>query len=51
MHWMHRFPVDAEYLIRVVPEGRRTAGSEPIEMGVWLDGKLVKTLSVDGTPV
>ena len=47
LHWMHRFPVDAEYLIRIVPEGRRPTGSEPIEMGVWLDGNLVKTLSVD----
>jgi mono/diheme cytochrome c family protein/PAS domain-containing protein len=47
LHWMHRFPVEGEYLIRIVPEGRRPTGSEPIEMGVWLDGKLVKTLSVD----
>src|SRR5262249_14393587 len=50
LHWMHRFPVDAEYLIRVVPEGRRPTGSAPIEMGVWLDGKLVKTLVVDDAP-
>src|SRR5258708_38613677 len=51
LHWMHRFPVDAEYLIRVVPEGRRPAASDPIEMGVWLDGKLVKTLVVDDAPL
>jgi len=50
LHWVHRFPVDAEYLIRVVPEGRRPTGSEPIEMGVWLDGKLVKSLFVEGAP-
>ncbi len=47
LHWMHRFPVDAEYLIRIVPEGRRPTGSANIEMGVWLDGKLVRTLDVD----
>jgi len=47
LHWMHRFPVDAEYLIRIVPEGRRPTGSAPVEMGVWLDGKLVRTLDVD----
>ncbi len=47
LHWMHRFPVDAEYLIRIVPEGRRPTGSANIEMGVWLDGKLVQTLDVD----
>ena len=50
LHWMHRFPVDGEYLIRLVPEGRRPTGSDPIEMGVWLDGKLVKTLVVDDAP-
>ena len=47
LHQTHRFPVDGEYLIRVVPEGRRPNASEPIEMGFWLDGKLVKTLEVD----
>jgi hypothetical protein len=50
LHWMHRFPVDAEYVIRVVPEGRRPVASDPIEMGVWVDGKLVKTLVVDDAP-
>ena len=50
LHWLHRFPVDAEYLIRIVPEGRRPTGSEPVEMGVWLDGKLVKSLFVEGAP-
>ncbi|MDQ1471718.1 MAG: hypothetical protein QOJ99_3198 [Bryobacterales bacterium] len=47
MHWTHRFPVDGEYLFRVVPEGRRPAGSDPIEMAVWVDGKQVQTMSVD----
>jgi hypothetical protein len=50
LHWMHRFPADAEYLIRVTPEGRRPTGSAPVYMGVWLDGKLVKTLVVDDAP-
>ncbi len=50
LHWLHRFPADAEYLIRVTPEGRRPTGTAPIEMGVWLDGKLVKTLVVDDAP-
>jgi hypothetical protein len=47
MHWTHRFPVDGEYLFRVVPEGRRPTGSDPIEMAVWIDGKQVRTMSVD----
>jgi hypothetical protein len=50
LHWVHRFPADAEYLIRLVPEGRRPTGSAPVYMGVWLDGKLVKTLVVDDAP-
>jgi len=47
LHQTHRFPIEGEYLIRVVPEGRRPNASEPIEMGFWLDGKLVKKLEVD----
>ena len=47
VHWTQRFPVDAEYLFRVVPEGRRPTGSEPVEMAVWIDGKKVQTMSVD----
>jgi hypothetical protein len=47
MHWTHRFPVDGEYLFRVVPEGRRPTGSDPIEMAVWIDGKQAQVMSVD----
>ena len=47
LHAIHRFPVDGDYTIRVALEGRRPAGSEPVHIGVFLDGKQVQTLSID----
>ncbi|MES1261538.1 MAG: DUF1592 domain-containing protein, partial [Acidobacteriota bacterium] len=47
LHAMHRFPVDGEYLFRVTARGFRPLGSNPLELGLWLDGKLVKELQVD----
>ncbi len=47
LHAMHRFPVDGEYLFRVVARGFRPLGSNPLELGLWLDGKLVTELKVD----
>ena len=47
LHTTHYFPVDGEYSFNVVPEGRRPNASEPVQMGVWIDGKLVKSLEVD----
>lgn len=47
LHANLRFPGEGEYLIRVAIEGRRPSGSEPIQIGVWIDGKLVKTLPID----
>lgn len=47
LHWTHRFPVTGEYLVRIVPEGRRPLGSEPVTLAFWIDGKMVRTVSVD----
>jgi hypothetical protein len=47
MHAIHRFPVDGVYLFRVTARGFRPLGSEPLELGLWLDGKLVTELHVD----
>jgi Protein of unknown function (DUF1592)/Protein of unknown function (DUF1588)/Protein of unknown function (DUF1587)/Protein of unknown function (DUF1585)/Protein of unknown function (DUF1595) len=47
----HRFPVDAEYEIRIVPGGTRPLGSEPIRIGVWIDGEQVKTVEIDAEGV
>ncbi|MBV8819212.1 MAG: DUF1592 domain-containing protein, partial [Acidobacteriaceae bacterium] len=47
LHVIHHIPVDGDYVFRVVPEGRRPNGSEPVQMAVWVDGKQVKALEVD----
>jgi cytochrome c5 len=49
LHANLRFPADGEYTFRVAIEGRRPAGSTPAQIGIWIDGKLVKTLELDGT--
>ncbi|HEY2944764.1 MAG TPA: DUF1587 domain-containing protein, partial [Vicinamibacteria bacterium] len=38
LHVIHRFPVDGEYLFRVVLGGARPAGSEPLPVGFSVDG-------------
>jgi hypothetical protein len=47
LHAITRFPVDGEYLFRVTARGFRPLGSNPLELGLWLDGKLVTELKVD----
>ena len=47
LHTTYRFPVSGDYVFHVVPEGRRPAGSEPIQMALWVDGKQVAMLDVD----
>ena len=48
LHGTLRFPADGEYTIRVAIEGRRPAGSTPAQIAVWLDGKQVKVLTLNG---
>jgi mono/diheme cytochrome c family protein len=43
----HRFPVDADYQIRIVPGGTRPLGSDPVHISVWLDGEQVKVVDLD----
>ena len=47
LHTMLRFPADGDYVIRAALEGRRPNGSEPVHIGIWLDGKQVQVLDVD----
>ena len=47
LHVLHRFPVDAEYLFRIVPSGSRPAGSEPVQIAVFLDGQQIQVVEVD----
>jgi uncharacterized protein DUF1592/uncharacterized protein DUF1588/uncharacterized protein DUF1587/uncharacterized protein DUF1585/uncharacterized protein DUF1595/cytochrome c len=46
-HATHRFPVDGEYIVRVFMGGNRPAGSEPIDIGLWVDGKLIQEAKLD----
>jgi hypothetical protein len=39
--------VAGEYLFRVVLSGARPAGSEPLEVGLWMDGRQVEVQSLD----
>jgi mono/diheme cytochrome c family protein len=47
LHAIHRFPVDGEYVFRVVVGGERPAGSEPLRVGLWIDGQQVEVQSLD----
>ena len=48
-HFIHRFPVDAEYSFRIVLNGHRPNQSEPARPAFFIDGKLVKDFEVDAT--
>ena len=47
IHVTHRFPVDAEYNLKLFLGGVRPAGSEPLQLALWIDGQQVKTTSFD----
>jgi hypothetical protein len=47
IHTTYRFPVDGEYVIRATLGGERPAGSEAMQLALWIDGKLIKTLTTD----
>ena len=38
LHTMMRFPADGEYVVKAALEGRRPNGSEPVHIGIWVDG-------------
>ena len=50
LHVTHRFPLEGEYLFRVVLAGVRPAGSEPAQIARWVDGRRIEmqTLDPDG---
>jgi mono/diheme cytochrome c family protein len=47
LHVVHRFPVEGEYLFRVVLSGARPAGSEPLSVGLSVDGGPQRILTLD----
>ncbi len=47
IHATNRFPVEAEYNLRIFLGGVRPAGSEPLQLGLWIDGQQVRTASFD----
>ncbi len=47
LHITHRFPADAEYNLRIFLGGVRPAGSEPVQIALWIDGQQVKTSDFD----
>ncbi|HKP10592.1 MAG TPA: DUF1587 domain-containing protein, partial [Blastocatellia bacterium] len=51
VHATHRFPVDGEYIIRAFLGGARPAGSEPLQLSLWVDGQQVKVIDFDADRV
>ena len=47
LHAMMKFPGEGDYTVRAALEGRRPNGSEPVHIGIWLDGKQIGTLNID----
>ena len=48
-HFIHRFPLDAEYNFRVVLNGHRPNQSEPVHPALFIDGKLIREWEVDAS--
>jgi hypothetical protein len=46
----HRIDFDAEYVVRFGLPGQRGPDAKPVTMGFWMDGKLLKTISVETKP-
>jgi Protein of unknown function (DUF1592)/Protein of unknown function (DUF1588)/Protein of unknown function (DUF1587)/Protein of unknown function (DUF1585)/Protein of unknown function (DUF1595)/Cytochrome C oxidase, cbb3-type, subunit III len=47
LHLTYEFPVDGEYLIRVVGANFRPNASEPGQMDLWVDGTLVRSFPIN----
>jgi len=48
-HFIHRFPVDADYRFRLVLNGHRPNQSEPARPALFIDNKLVREFEFDAT--
>src|SRR6202011_2805674 len=47
LHVVQRFPANGEYVFRAILRGVRPAGSNPVELGFWIDGKLVHEAKIE----
>ena len=47
LHFKHFFPADGEYSFRMTTYRNRPRGSDPVEMALWVDGKVAKTVQLD----
>jgi len=47
VHAVHRFPVDGEYILRAVLGGERPAGSEPVDVGFFVDDREAAVITHD----
>jgi hypothetical protein len=45
-HVVQRFAADGEYTFRGILRGVRPVGSDPVELGFWIDGKLAHTAKI-----
>jgi mono/diheme cytochrome c family protein len=46
----HRIDYDAEYDLVIGFNGQRAPDAKPVSLGIWLDGKLLRTLKVEMKP-
>ena len=47
LHVTQRFANDGEYKIRAILRGVRPAGSDPVELAFWIDGKMVHQTKIE----
>ncbi len=47
LHVVQQFAVDGEYNLRCILRGVRPIGSDPVELGFWIDGKLIHQTKVE----
>jgi mono/diheme cytochrome c family protein len=46
----HRFDFDADYELKIGLPGQRAKDAAPVTLGLWVDGKLVQTATVETKP-
>jgi mono/diheme cytochrome c family protein len=47
LHVTHRFPVEGDYTLRVFLGGVRPAGSESLQLALWIDGQQTRVITFD----